>query len=209
VKINFVRYLINVRPFHKLLRILNGIFTQRQYTFYALLMTALVFAGCDKPTGAPGSDAAQGSSTSTSTLEGTITVEGSSTVEPITLKAKELFSAEHPKVNISISGQGTGNGFKSLAGKESDFSDASRPIKKKEFDACKSAGVEFIEVPVAYDGLSIVVNKENDFITELTIDQLKKIFREGNQLRNARLLRRSHRQKRQKRSTCRRQELHA
>lgn len=147
-------------------------------TFYALLMTALVFAGCDKPTGAPGSDAAQGSSTSTSTLEGTITVEGSSTVEPITLKAKELFSAEHPKVNISISGQGTGNGFKSLAGKESDFSDASRPIKKKEFDACKSAGVEFIEVPVAYDGLSIVVNKENDFITELTIDQLKKIFRE-------------------------------
>jgi phosphate transport system substrate-binding protein len=145
-------------------------------TLYTLLVAALVLSGCDRPPASEtGSD---NEATSTSSLEGTINVEGSSTVEPISLKAKELFNKEHPKVNIGVSGQGTGNGFKALAKKEADFADASRPIKKKEFDSCKEAGVEFIEVPVAYDGLSIVVNKENDFVTELTIDQLKKIFRE-------------------------------
>lgn len=149
-----------------------------KFTTFALVVTALIFTGCDKPT--PNDEAGKSGSgtTSTSDLEGTINVEGSSTVEPISLKAKEMFNAENPKVNIGISGQGTGNGFKALAKKEADFSDASRPIKQKEFDLCKAAGVEFIEVPVAYDGLSIVVNKENDFVTELTVDQLKKIFRE-------------------------------
>ncbi|MDB2685990.1 PstS family phosphate ABC transporter substrate-binding protein [Mariniblastus sp.] len=141
-------------------------------TTLALLVSALIFVGCDKPD----SDGESGGTTSN--LEGTINVEGSSTVEPISLKAKEMFNAKNPKVNIGVSGQGTGNGFKALAKKEVDFSDASRPIKQKEFDLCKEAGVKFIEVPVAYDGLSIVVNKDNDFITELTIDQLKKIFRE-------------------------------
>lgn len=144
--------------------------------FYVLLVAALVSAGCDQPGtkyGKPGDK-----QSSNSSLEGTINVEGSSTVEPISLKAKEMFNNEHPKVNIGVSGQGTGNGFKALAKKEVDFSDASRPIKQKEFDSCKAAGVAFIEIPVAYDGLSIVVNKENDFVNELTIDQLKKIFRE-------------------------------
>ena len=145
-------------------------------TIYVLLFAALVFSGCDKPDSNGGES--KSGSTSNSSLEGTINVEGSSTVEPISLKAKEMFNKEHSKVNIGISGQGTGNGFKALAKKEADFSDASRPIKQKEFESCKEAGVEFIEVPVAYDGLSIVVNKENDFVTELTIDQLKKIFRE-------------------------------
>ena len=139
----------------------------------ALVASALIFTGCEKP-----NTDGKSSSGTTSDLEGTVTVEGSSTVEPISLKAKEMFNAKNPKVNIDVSGQGTGNGFKALANKEVDFSDASRPIKQKEFDLCKKEGVEFIEVPVAYDGLSIVVNKENDFITELTVDQLKKIFRE-------------------------------
>ena len=142
-----------------------------QFITFALVASALIFTGCDKPN-------SDGAPTETSNLEGTINVEGSSTVEPISLKAKEMFNAANPKVTIGISGQGTGNGFKALASKEVDFSDASRPIKQKEFDLCKKEGVEFIEVPVAYDGLSIVVNKDNDFITELTVDQLKKVFRE-------------------------------
>ena len=128
----------------------------------------LFIAGCNSDGGTAGGGG----------LKGTIIVEGSSTVEPISLKAKEMFNKEHPDVKISISGQGTGNGFKALAKKEADFSDASRPIKPTEVETCKAAGVEFIEVPVAYDGLSIVVNKENDFVNELTIDQLKTIFRE-------------------------------
>ena len=148
-----------------------------KFTTFALVVTALIFTGCEKP-GPKTDDGKSNGSTVKSDLEGTINVEGSSTVEPISLKAKEMFIAGNPKVKIGISGQGTGNGFKALAKKEVDFSDASRPIKQKEFDLCKDAGVEFIEVPVAYDGLSIVVNKENDFIDKLTVDQLKKIFRE-------------------------------
>ena len=146
-------------------------------TICGLLVLSLVTAlGCGNTT--TESNGTDSTSASVSNLAGTITVEGSSTVEPITLKAKELFNKVHPKVSIGISGQGTGNGFKALAKKEVDFSDASRPVKKKELDLCEQAGVEFIEVPVAYDGLSIVVNKKNDFIKSLTVDQLKKIFRE-------------------------------
>jgi phosphate transport system substrate-binding protein len=104
-------------------------------------------------------------------------VEGSSTVEPISLKAKESFNTKYPKVNISVSGQGTGNGFKALAKKECDFSDASRPIKQSELEACNAAGQAFVEVPVAYDGLTVVVNKENTFVDKLDIAQLTKIFR--------------------------------
>jgi phosphate transport system substrate-binding protein len=113
-----------------------------------------------------------------SDLSGNIRIEGSSTVQPISNKAQELFNKVHPKVNIGVGGEGTGNGFKALASGECDISGASRPIKKKELDKVNAAGIKFIEVPVAYDGLTIVVNPKNDFIKSLTIDQLKKIFRE-------------------------------
>ena len=148
-----------------------------KYTICALIALAFTLAGCEDKA-ATTSGGGNNLSASSSTLAGTINIEGSSTVEPISLKAKEMFNQLHPNVNIGISGQGTGNGFKALAKKECDFSDASRPVKQKELDSCNSAGVSFIEVPVAYDGLSIVVNTENDFITQLTVDQLKKIFRE-------------------------------
>ena len=110
-------------------------------------------------------------------LQGEIKVEGSSTVEPIALVAKDKFRKKYPKVRISVVGNGSSNGFKALYGKECDFSDASRPIKATEVEKCKSAGVEFVEVPVAYDGLTIVVNPKNEFVKQLTVDQLKKIFR--------------------------------
>lgn len=113
-----------------------------------------------------------------SDLSGNIRIEGSSTVQPISNKAQELFNKVHPKVNIGVGGEGTGNGFKALASGECDVSGASRPIKKKELDKVNAAGITFIEIPVAYDGLTIVVNPKNDFIKSLTIDQLKKIFRE-------------------------------
>lgn len=119
-------------------------------------------------------DASQGDTS----LKGSISIEGSSTVEPISLKAKEEFSKKYPAVSITVSGQGTGNGFKALAKKECDLSDASRPIKGKELKLCEEAGVNFVEIPVAYDGLTIVVNPANDFVNSLTIDQLKMIFRE-------------------------------
>lgn len=137
--------------------------------------------GCGTPkTTEPSSTATNSDVTNSDnrSLSGNITIEGSSTVEPISNRAKEKFNSSFPNVNISVSGQGTGNGFKALGSKECDVSDASRPIKQKELDVCKAAGINFYEVPVAYDGLTIVVNKENDFVNELTVEQLKQIFRE-------------------------------
>ena len=153
-----------------------------KYTICAVLALALIFMGCDSKPAKKGEGdekkTASNEGGSGSKLKGTINVEGSSTVEPISNKAKEMFESENPEVKIVVSGQGTGNGFKALAKKEADFSDASRPVKKKEFVSCQEAGVKFVEVPVAYDGLSIVVNKENNFINQLTVEQLKMIFRE-------------------------------
>ena len=111
-------------------------------------------------------------------LAGNVNIQGSSTVQPISNKCQELFNKEFPQVNISVGGEGTGNGFKALAAGECDISGASRPIKKKELDKVNAAEIKFVEVPVAYDGLTIVVNPANDFVTSLTVDQLKKIFRE-------------------------------
>lgn len=113
-------------------------------------------------------------------LEGEVTIDGSSTVAPISEAAAEAFRAKFPKVNVTVGISGTGGGFKRFTKNETDISDASRPIKSSEFEACRANDVAFVELPVAYDGLSIVVNKENDWVEQLTIDDLKKIFlREG------------------------------
>lgn len=112
-----------------------------------------------------------------SNLRGSIVIEGSSTVEPIMFKCSEEFSRAHPKVNISISSKGTSNGLLSLAENEIDIANISREIKAEERMRLKENGVEFIEIPIAFDGLTVVVNQSNDFIETLTIDQLCRIFR--------------------------------
>ncbi len=112
-------------------------------------------------------------------LKGTVKIDGSSTVYPITEAVAEEFGAENRKVRVTVGISGTGGGFKRFSTGETDVSDASRPIKKKELDKAIENGVEFIEIPVAYDGLSIVVNKDNDFVDALTVDELKKIFLDG------------------------------
>ena len=81
-----------------------------------------------------------------------------------------------PNVKIPVGVSGTGGGFKRFTKGETDISDASRPIKYKEFLSCKENGVSFIELPVAYDGLTIAVGKDNDFVDTLTVEQLQKIF---------------------------------
>ena len=109
-------------------------------------------------------------------LEGTINVDGSSTVAPITIQADESFRKKCPKVKVPVGVSGTGGGFKRFTRGETDISDASRPIKYSEFQRCKENGVAFIELPVAYDGLTIAVAKNNDFVDSLTVEQLQKIF---------------------------------
>lgn len=109
-------------------------------------------------------------------ITGSIKIDGSSTVAPITTAVAEEFRTEAPKVRVTVGISGTGGGFKRFVAGETDISNASRPIKKEEADKCKEAGVEFIELPVAYDGLTIVVNYKNDFCTDLTVDEIKKIW---------------------------------
>jgi phosphate transport system substrate-binding protein len=152
----------------------------RRWLLAACLIGPLLLTACERPPA--GSSGGNGSPSAnqpaTSTLAGAINIEGSSTVEPIAIRAREMFSAVHPSVNISVSGQGTSNGYSALALRECDICDASRPMKASELEVLRKNSVGFIELPVAFDGLSIVVNKDNDFVQQLTIDQLKRIFRE-------------------------------
>ena len=161
---------------------MNPRLNQMKRTLMTTLCCALAFAiaGCDNTdTAGNGSGTATksgGGATGNSELAGEIEVDGSSTVYPITEAAAAAFKKQYGNVETTVGLSGTGGGFKRFTKGETDISDASRPIKKSEFDACKSAGVEFIELPVAYDGLTIVVNKDNDFVKQLTVDDLKKIF---------------------------------
>ncbi len=118
-----------------------------------------------------------------SALRGNIVVDGSSTVYPITEAAAAAFRKEFPKVNVTVAVSGTGGGFKRFVVGETDISDASRPIKPKEFKQAKQNGVEFIELPVALDGLSVVLNPNNTWVKQLTIDNLKAIYLEGGKAR--------------------------
>lgn len=150
-------------------------------TFLVALAT-LVLAGCDadtNTTSSTGPDAGAETGPAKSNLTGTIKINGSSTVLPISNAVRERFIEQYPNVTVEVGGEGTGNGFKQFQDKQTDISDASRPIKPGELENCTANGVEFIELPVAYDGLTIVVNPQNDWVKSLTVEQLKKIFVAG------------------------------
>jgi phosphate transport system substrate-binding protein len=109
-------------------------------------------------------------------LSGSIEADGSSTVGPITEAVTEEFTKEASDVQVTVNISGTGGGFKRFCAGETDLQDASRAIKDEEAAACAEAGVNYYTFEVAYDGLSIVVNPENDFVDCLTVDQLKQIW---------------------------------
>jgi phosphate transport system substrate-binding protein len=111
-----------------------------------------------------------------------IKIDGSSTVYPITEAVAEEFQKE-TKIKVTVGESGTGGGFKKFCRGETDISNASRPILKKEMDACKEAGVQYIELPVAYDGLTVVVNTKNDWVKSITVDELKKIWSSGSSVK--------------------------
>ncbi|WP_025869327.1 PstS family phosphate ABC transporter substrate-binding protein [Methylobacillus glycogenes] len=104
-----------------------------------------------------------------------VRIDGSSTVYPITeAVAEEFQKAKRVKVTVGISG--TGGGFKKFCRGETDISEASRPILAKEMELCKAAGIDYIELPVAYDALTVVVNPKNSFIKSFTVEELKKLW---------------------------------
>jgi len=107
---------------------------------------------------------------------GTVIVDGSSTVYPITEAVAEKFQKENPNIKVTVAISGTGGGFKRFCRGETDINDASRPIKDKEIEACRENGIEFIELPIAYDALTVVVNPQNNWVDYLTVQELKKIW---------------------------------
>jgi phosphate transport system substrate-binding protein len=106
-----------------------------------------------------------------------VKIDGSSTVYPITeAVAEEFQNSKKGAIKVTVGISGTGGGFKKFCRGETDISEASRPILQKEMDACKEAGVQYIELPVAYDALSVVINPKNDWIKSMTVEELKKMW---------------------------------
>lgn len=139
-------------------------------------MLAVGVSGLAFSLAACGGQGAPAVSGSGGALSGNVVVDGSSTVEPLTSAAATLFRAKQPGVNVSVATSGTGGGFKRFCANETDISDASRPIKDEEAAACAAAGVKYTQIIIANDGLSVVVNPENDWAKCLTVEQLAKIW---------------------------------
>jgi phosphate transport system substrate-binding protein len=153
--------------------------TVRAAALPAIATFSLVLAACgggneEAATASPASGSAAGSSAAA--LSGEIIVDGSSTVAPLTTAAAELYSEVQPGVKVSVATSGTGGGFKKFCQGQTDISNASRKIKDAEKAECAKSGVEFVELQVAMDALTVVASKDNTFATCLTTGELKKIW---------------------------------
>jgi phosphate transport system substrate-binding protein len=113
-----------------------------------------------------------------------IKIDGSSTVFPIAEAVAEEFQiSKRGKVRVTVGIAGTGGGFKRFCRGETDISNASRPILKEEMDQCRAAGIKYMELPVAFDALTVVVNPQNTWVKSLTVADLKKMWEPGAQSR--------------------------
>jgi phosphate transport system substrate-binding protein len=161
--------------------------TRRETTLrVALLLAALLLlAGCGGGRG--GEDEAGGTTTAAGgdgDLSGRIQADGSSTVGPLTTAAAERFQQQNSGVQVTVGVSGTGGGFERFCRGETDLSNASRAIKDEEAAICETAGIEPVEFQVANDALTVVVNKDNDWVTCLTVEQLAKIWGPGSKVKN-------------------------
>ncbi len=131
-----------------------------------ILLSAALALGCS------------GSSAQAETkLKGTVSIDGSSTVFPITEAVAEEFQKANKDVRVTVGVSGTGGGFKKFSAGEIDICDASRKVKEQEIELMKKNGVEYLEIPVAYDGITLVVNPKNSFVDKLTVEELKSIWK--------------------------------
>jgi phosphate transport system substrate-binding protein len=134
--------------------------------FLALLTAAL---GC-------GGEQRQSGPASEATLQGLVKVDGSSTVFPITEAVAEEFQKKNREVKVTVGISGTGGGFKKFCGGETDITDASRPIKPSEVELCGKNGIAYIELPIAYDGIAVVIHPTNTWAESMTVAELKKMW---------------------------------
>ena len=114
-----------------------------------------------------------------SELRGSVSLDGSSTVYPISEAIAEEFLSIAPRVRVTVGVSGTGGGFKKFLSGEIDINDASRTIKESEEAEAEASGIDFLEIPVAFDGLSVVVNPNNTWVDSLTVDELQMIWQPG------------------------------
>ena len=144
-----------------------------KYRIYLSILAAVVvvsvFAGC-------GGGSSTGNQTQTGGT-GLIKIDGSSTLFPVTEAVAEEFQKEKQgKVQVTVGISGTGGGFKKFTRGEIDVANASRPILKEEMEQARANGVEYIELPVAFDALTVVVHPQNDWVNSLTVEELKKVW---------------------------------
>jgi phosphate transport system substrate-binding protein len=145
-------------------------------------LVALLMAGCGRDdSNSSGTTTSAGSS---SDLSGRIEADGSSTVGPYATAAAERFQQANSGVQVTVGVSGTGGGFERFCRGETDLSNASRQIKDEEAAACKAKGIEYVEFQVANDALTVVVNKDNDWATCLTTEQLAKIWGPDSKVKN-------------------------
>ena len=128
-----------------------------------LIFTVCILSACGSDTG----------------LKGKVALDGSSTVFPISEAVAEEYLGVQPRVRVTVGVSGTGGGFKKFLAGETDINNASRPIKASELEQSLQDGIEFIEIPIAFDGLSIVVNNNNTWVDYLSIGELHKIWQPG------------------------------
>ncbi|WP_283636407.1 PstS family phosphate ABC transporter substrate-binding protein [Aquaticitalea lipolytica] len=134
-----------------------------------IMLVAVIALSC-------GENKKSSESSNSEMLSGTIQVDGSSTVFPVTEAVAEEYRTEQPDVKVTIGVSGTGGGFKKFSRGETNISNASRPIKDIEIEACKENNITYVELEVAYDGLAVLVNPENTWVDSFTIEELKKIW---------------------------------
>ena len=123
-----------------------------------------------------GSQSQENGSATAGEVEGSVIGDGSSTVAPIMEGIVEEYAGVQPGVQVTVGVSGTGGGFEKFIQGETDFSNASRPIKEEEAAALEEAGIDYTELLLAYDGLSVVVSQENDWVEDLTVEDLKKLW---------------------------------
>lgn len=141
----------------------------------SLAALSILVSSCDTGS-SPNAGETGGGATGNSNLSGAIAIDGSSTVFPVSEAMAEEFKKANPNVQVSVGESGTGGGFKKFCAGEISVTGASRPIKAEEIELCKKGGIEFVEMPMAYDALSVVVNPGNDAAKCMKVDQLKKVW---------------------------------
>ncbi|WP_372910113.1 PstS family phosphate ABC transporter substrate-binding protein [Salinigranum sp.] len=165
----------------------GDLLSRREFVIGAGAAGTVGLAGCTRQntdSGSGGGDSSGGSGesggstgSSDGQLSGPVDIAGSSTVFPLATAFSELFKEDHPDVEFSLQSTGSGGGFQNFfCVGETDFNNASRPISPEEENLCSENGVEPVELQVATDALTVVVNDENDWAESLTVDQLRQVW---------------------------------